>query len=253
MKKIFLAIVIWLPLLSVASDRSAEELWQDATEAYVEGDFAKSVSLYNSIVEQGYESADLYFNMGNGYYKQDSLAKAIVYYMKAQKMDPSSERIAQNLEHAQAMTKNRIDALPEFFVVTWANSIRNMIGSNGWAVVAVLTFIMSLMAIMLYLLTSKVGLRKVGFTLAITLFVVFVISLNNSLGQRDNRSFSGDAVVVKSAVAVKGSPDRGGKELFILNEGAVVKVEDSVGDWREIVVASGNKGWVTEDAILGVD
>lgn len=253
MKKIFLALLICLPFMVEASDRSAEELWQSATEAYVEGDFTEAVSLYSSIVEQGYESADLYFNIGNGYYKQDSLAKAIVYYMKAQKMDPSSERIAQNLEHAQAMTKNRIDALPEFFMVTWANSIRDMMGSNGWAVVAVLAFILSLMAVMLYLLTSKVGLRKVGFTLAITLFVIFIISLNNSLGQRRNRSFSGDAVIVKSAVAVKGSPDRGGKELFVLNEGAVVKVEDAVGSWREIVVASGNKGWVTEDAILGID
>lgn len=242
----------FLPLLSAAQD-SNEQLWQRATEAYAEGNYAEATSLYNSIVESGSESSTLYFNLGNSYYKQDSIAKAIAFYLKAQKMAPADERIAHNLELAQAQTKNRIDALPEFFIITWFKSIKESMTSNSWAVVAIICFALSLLSVMLYLLTSKVALRKVGFSGAVIAIVLFLVSLNYSIAQKEYMSSSGDAVIIRSAVAVKGSPDNSGKELFILNEGATVNVIGSIGNWREIVVASGNSGWVKSNSILEID
>ena len=234
------------------SDTTLMNRWNQANDYYTAGDYAAAVKGYQALEKDGYESAKLYYNLGNAYYKLDSLGRAILNYNKALKLSPGDEDIRHNLEVANARTVNRINSIPDFILVRWFKNFRQLFDSNSWAVFSLIFFGLSLGMTVLYLLSASVLRRKIGFTLGVVSMVLFVYTLTNSVIQKRSKTESGEAIVLSSAAAVKSSPDSGGKDVFILNEGAKVEVLSSLGPWSEIVIASGNKGWIETSAIAKI-
>lgn len=234
---------------AVPDDSSELAVWNRANDAYARGEFRAAIDGYNSLLSAGRESAKLYYNLGGAYFKCDSIAEAIVSYNRALALDPSDADAAYNLSVAEARTVNRIDVLPEFFVAGWFRNISRIMGSDGWAVVSVLFFALMLAGGVWYLLASTVGRRKAGFTVSAVSLVMFVVSVCVATSQKRDKIRSRRAVVMVTAAAVKSSPGVSGKDLFVLNEGACVSLGDKVGDWRQITIASGDKGWILSEQI----
>lgn len=247
--KRYIIIICALVLSMTAKAQTGDNLWQEANSAYAESDYTKAIELYSDILNMGLESSDLYYNLGNAYFKSDSLAKAIVNYHRALKLDPSNENLIHNLEVAEAQTLNRIESVPPFFLVEWVHGLKYRLSSNGWAIAAQISFFLMLAFIAFYLLSGNAAKRKFGFTLASIMAILFVISLVSSNSLRSEKVDSKGAIIIKSAISVKSSPDRNGKDLFILNEGASVEVRDSMNGYSEIVIASGNSGWVPTESV----
>ena len=88
--------------------KSADELWTEAERAYREGEFAEAVVAYEAIIAQGMESAELYYNLGNAYFKQNNLGRSILFYNRAQLLNPSDEDVRHNLMYARTKTKDNI-------------------------------------------------------------------------------------------------------------------------------------------------
>ena len=237
---------------AAVADTSLLGQWNRANDYYTAGEYARAVEGYRALEKAGYESAKLYYNLGNAYYKMDSQGRAILNYNKALKLAPGDEDIRHNLEVANARTVNRIDAIPDFILVRWFKNLRQTFDSNTWAVFSLVLFGLALSMTVLYLLSASVVRRKVGFTLGVVALALFVYTLANSVAQKRSKTGSGEAIVLSSAAAVKSSPDTGGKDVFILNEGAKVEVLSSIGPWSEIVIASGNKGWIETGAIARI-
>ncbi|MDE7134961.1 MAG: tetratricopeptide repeat protein [Rikenellaceae bacterium] len=224
-------------------------VWNAANDAYAHGEFKKAIEGYKQLIEQGLESYKLYYNLGNAYFRSDSIAWAIVSYKRALRLNPSDGDAAYNLGVAESRTATKIERLPEFFMSGWWRDAAGMLPSDGWAVLSLIFFVLTAAGAVYYLLASSVGGRKLGFTAAVLALFFFIVSVCVATSQKRNYTESKEAVVMVSAAAVKSSPGASGKDLFILNEGVAVRLGERVGHWRQITIANGEKGWILERQI----
>jgi len=239
----------------VASIKKQEETgesttsWDKANRAYSEGQFQVAEVLYMQLIEEGYQDASLYYNLGNTYFQQNQIGKAILNYKRAYLANPSDKDIQYNLELAQSKTKDKIDKLPSFFLFEWIDSIRDLMDTNTWAETAIFLLLIDLCMIMLWLLANSLGIRKLGFYSAILLTVLVVVSIVNSFRSANHVYNSAEAVVTSSAALIKSSPSDSGKDLFVVHEGTSLLIKQNLDGWNEVELIDGNKGWITSSAI----
>ncbi len=219
-------------------------VWSSANTAYNEGNFAEAAQLYESILNKGEHSAGVYYNLGNAYFKQEQLGKAILNYNRALRLAPYDEDIQHNLEYASAATKDQIESIPEFFLSRWVGAARNIMGSDGWAVASLVVLSLTLIAALVYLLAQTLSRCKAGFYTMCMGAVLFVVSAIFAYQSRQELIGGGEAVIMSSAVAIKSSPDRAATDLFVLHEGTRLSVGERIDGWAEIRIADGRKGWI---------
>lgn len=232
-----------------AQNAELDALWDAGNKAYAEARYDQAIESYNAILMEGYSSYKLYYNLGNAYFKDNQTGRAILFYNRALQARPSDRDAQYNLEIANAQVRDKIEVIPQFFIVRWVAEIRMLMGSNGWAVVSLAFLGLTLASVLVYLLSQKLRLRKTGFYIGICSLALFGVALGFSLSERHEMLNSSDAIVMNVAAPVKSSPDNSSKELFILHEGTKVKIVSTLGEWREIEIASGDKGWIAETAI----
>ena len=221
-----------------------EALWEQANAAYNSGEYAQAQSLYEAIAAMGLQSAALYYNMANAYFKQDDIAHAILYYHRALRLEPADEDIRHNLEYAEQSTKDIIDEIPEFFLFAWMRSLRDVMGGNAWTILSLLLLVVTLSTAIVYLLAQRLAVRKMGFYLMAVCGVLFVVTTAFAMSSRGVVKNHTEAVVMSSSVSIKSSPDRSSTELFVLHEGTTVTTGNEVDGWIEIRIADGRKGWI---------
>ncbi|MFR9651714.1 MAG: SH3 domain-containing protein [Rikenellaceae bacterium] len=234
------------------SKRSVDKLWDDANTAYVNYDYNEALRMYQEIEGRDLHSAELYFNMGNVYYKRDEIGKALLYYYKALRLDPSDVYIRHNIEFAQNKTTDNIEKLPRLFLAEWNEWIRTRMSSTQWVVVSLSLLALTLGFLLLYLLSDRMMNRRIGFFGLVVAAVLFIYTTNNSIYSRWEMVNHREAVVMNRALSVKSSPNGGATELFIIHEGTKVRVLNSIGGWSEIRIDDGNRGWVEDTTIARI-
>jgi tetratricopeptide (TPR) repeat protein len=217
---------------------------KEANDLYSKNQFEQAVKLYKSVCESGYASPELYFNFGNAYFKTNSIKEAILYYERAKLLNPGDKDIEFNLEMARSLTVDKINALPELFFITWIKWIRDLLLVDSWTLLCVITFVFTLAALLLYLLSGRIGLKKIGFWVAVVAFILSLTSFAMSSQLKHMQTANNSAIVFTSSVTLKSSPADSGTNLFILHEGTKVEILDKVGDWRWVRIADGNRGWI---------
>lgn len=219
-------------------------LWDKANTAYLNADYQTAIEVYDQILSQGLVSAKLYYNIANAYFKEGSTGKAILFYNRALRLMPGNEDVRYNLAVAEAQTKDDIEEIPEFFAVTWVRSLRHMMGCTSWSILSLVLLAVMLGLLLLYLLAQRIGLRKGGFYGTLAAFVLFILTTWFAVLERREILRSNEAVVMVASSAVKSSPDNAATDLFMLHEGTKVAVTDAFGEWSEITLADGKKGWI---------
>lgn len=237
-----------LPQTDVAV-RSVDELWAEAETAYREGNFAEAEAAYEAIVAQDKESVELYYNLGNTYFKQNNLGKAILFYNRALLLSPSDDDVRHNLMFARAKTKDNIKQLPEFFFVRWIKDVRGWMNCDSWTILSLLSFVVAVVALLIYLLMRRVAWRKSGFYLMSVALILFITTTLFAVSSRNYLTAHDRAVVISGAVSVKSSPDKNATELFVLHEGTELNVGGEDGVWLEVQIADGRTGWIEENHI----
>lgn len=216
-----------------------------ADSAYMENKYLDAIYIYEEILKEKGESADIRYNLGNSYYKADNIAKAILNYEKALLLAPADEDIRANLEIARAKTVDKEEVAVEFFLTSWFSSIRNVATSDQWAVTGVIAFIIMLAAIALYFFSKKTALKKTGFFSAIVLLVVTVFANIFAYQQKSRLTAHDQAIITAPSVTVRSTPSESGTELFVIHEGHKVTVKDnSMNEWKEISIGNNQVGWV---------
>lgn len=229
-----------------------ESLWDRANTAYINDDYAEAIRIYEMMLSDGVRSAKLYYNLGNAFFKRDEIGKAILYYHRALRLAPGDEDIRHNLSVAEARTKDTIDRIPEFFLTTWVRSLSGLMSSTAWTVLSLVALVAMLALLLLFLLARRLSLRKSGFYGTLAAALLFALTTWFALGQRSAQLNTAEAVVMSSSAAVKSSPDRAATDLFVLHEGTIVEVTNRLGDWSEVVIADGKKGWTESRKIEAI-
>ncbi len=248
------AILMFLMLMpgiaQAQSESYVDSLWNSANAAYAEGRWADAVDGYEMISSMGLESASLYCNTGDAYFKDGNVPKAIVYYERALKLDPSYDDARYNLELMNAAIQDRIDPVPEFILKVWARDICYIMDSNAWAVLFLVFLALTFAMVLLFVLAPTAGGRRTGFFVGIVMLVLAVMSVSFSVWQKKDYMIADEAVVMRPVTSVKSSPAaESSTDLFILHEGTKVKIIDSVGRWNNIELADGRQGWLPSEDI----
>ena len=216
----------------------------DADSAYVRGEYQQAIKDYEALLKQG-ASADLYYNLGNAYYRTENITRAVLNYERALLLSPGDRDIRFNLQMARSKTIDKIIPEQEMFFVTWYRSLISMASVDGWARIALISLAIAIMLALVYLFSDRIWLRKVGFFGAFLMVAVFLCSNLFAHQQKQQLLYRKGAIVIAPAVTVKSTPAQNGTDLFILHEGAKVTITDaSMKDWKEIRLADGKEGWI---------
>lgn len=245
MKRI-LSLTLLLVVALMPRVVAANDIRSRADSAYMAERYAEALELY-----QGLEpSASTLYNIGNCYYRLDSLSAAILYYERAHLLSPGNSNIKFNLTLAQGKTVDKVAPRHEFFFVGWYRSLCHVMSVDTWAYVAVGAFLLALIILAYRLLWANGRLEIVARGLYIIAFVVFVLSNVFAYSQHYELTHRTGAVVMLQSVSVRSTPDQGGKELFVLHAGTRVEVVDSsLKDWSEVELSDGKRGWMKRSAI----
>ena len=200
----------------------------EADSAYIRNDFATAVEIYESILKNKGESSDIYYNLGNSYYKMDNIAKAVLNYERALLLSPGNSDIRFNLELARGKTIDKVTPPSEMFFITWTQSLINTMSEKAWAYTGIIMFILMILALSLLTILAN----------------IFASEQKNELINHDN------AIIMAPSVTVKSTPNQSGTDLFILHEGRKVMIKDNtMKEWKEIKLEDGNVGWVPTSVI----
>ncbi|QKJ28688.1 tetratricopeptide repeat protein [Mucilaginibacter mali] len=239
-----LLICIAVPLLSFGAD--VKGLFSKGNQLYAKGQYKEAADTYGQIINSGYESAAVYFNMGNACYKNDEIPSAILYYEKAHKLSPGDEDINFNIRLTNLKTTDKIDEAPEFFLAKWW---RGFILALPLGTLAVLSIICGLLAsgiLIWYLFTRSVTIKKVSFYVSIVLYIIgaiFIFMSNRQAAYFDNHR---QAIIFKGTVTVKSAPASASKPLFVIHEGTKVDMLEHTSGQIKIRLANGSEGWIGE-------
>ncbi|HDP74893.1 MAG TPA: tetratricopeptide repeat protein [Bacteroidales bacterium] len=250
MKRILYIALVLAPvsLFGMVTVQNTDSLCTLANKFYTEGKYSEAITNYEAIIALGKMSAELYYNLGNAYFKLNDIAHAILYFERAYLLNPSDDDIAFNLDLARAYTTDKIEAIPDFFVVKWFMSISNIFSSNAWAFLAISFFVLTLILLIIYQFSGKYLIKKNAFISSWIALLLFIVSLSFSISQKNRIINSNHAIITTSAISVKSSPSDNSNDLFILHAGTKIETLRNVGEWCEIRIADGNKGWVPKSA-----
>ena len=248
MKKLLFIIFIIIHFSVSAQTENETKIIFEANEAYKNNDFALAIEKYDYFLQNNVESAELYYNLGNSYFKQNDIAKAILYYERALRLSPNDENIIYNLEHANLFVQDEFTEVPDFFLDKIFNSILNFFGSDIWAVISIITFVLALGIFLIFLFSKIVIRRKLAFFGAIILIVFTQLSFIFSYQTKKNIVHSNYAIIMQIST-IKSSPENDGTEIFILNPGVKVKVESQNNDYYEVKLPNGKVGWILKKLI----
>ncbi len=235
-------------LLSLSSLRAANDtqLRARADSAYAKEQYAAALELYL----QAETSAATLYNIGNCYYRLDSLSAAILYYERALRMNPGDEDIKFNLTLAQGKTVDKVTPKHEFFFVNWYRSLCHLVSVDAWAYVALAAFGLALLLLGIRLfgfVERWKGLFTGGF---VVMLLVCLLANLFAFSQRSSLNDKSSAIVMVQSTSVRSTPDQGGKPLFDLHAGTRVEIKDnSLKNWCEVELADGKKGWIVRSAI----
>ena len=259
MKKLIVLFGVWMAVCGGVPAAAAQEqaidirqLWEQANTAYINGDYRGAAEQYEQLVAQSYVGDRLFYNLGNAYFKSGELGRSILNYNKALKLRPYDRDIAYNLSVANTQVKDKIDEIPEFFLSRWVQAWRSSLDSNAWAVVSLVLLALTLAGVLLFLLTDRTGWRRTGFFAGVCFGVFFVVTVVFAAVERRELTDASEAIVLVQAASVKSSPKAGGSDIFLIHEGTKVTILSEYDGWTEIMIADGNKGWVTSDTVAAI-
>ena len=230
--------------------QNPEDLFKQANQLYNESAYDSAATVYEDIINKGYSSAELYYNLGNTYYKLRNYPLAIFYYEKSLKLDPQNEDTKHNIDIAKMFITDKIEDIPDIFLKKWWHNLSNSFSLNTWAIITIIIFSILLLCIFLYIIANTKALRKSTFFAGIILIVFMICSSIISIQKYNYLNSKNEGIVITPTITVKSSPSQTSVDLFVLHEGSKVKVLDKTDDWNKIKIANGSVGWLPASTII---
>ena len=234
MKKIIIIINILASVNTLAND----SLFLNANKDYANEQYLEAIAKYDSIIINNLESPELYYNLGNCYFKTNEIHKAIYYYEKTLKHNPNYNDAKENLSLCQSKLIDKIDVMPELFYKRIWGEIKNSISFNTWFILTLISIWMMLLFSIYSLFKSKNNIVEISL-LSVSL-ILFIITISVNKDYVNDRS----AIIYTTSTDIMSAPSEKSTKLFTLHIGTKLKINDQIGDWVNINIANGNKGWV---------
>lgn len=245
----FLGLLLVFPLQGWGIASTPTALLDSASTAYSKGNFQKASEYYEGIISLGYESPEVYFNLGNTYYKLDKIGMSILNYERAKKISPQDEDINFNLKLANQKTLDKIEPAPKLFLEEWWDTLKSMHSEKIWSIRSIVCFMLFLFFLGIFIISRGLINKQFGFWLGLIFFIFSVISFSISKRRYSDIINKNSAVILSSSAEIKNSPAEAGTKLFILHEGAKVSAPETKGEWVKVELTPEKVGWVKKSQI----
>ena len=246
MKHLIYILAILVTSIAFAQN---ETLFDQGNALYNDGNYEEAISKYQSIIDNGKHSSELYFNLGNAHYKLNHIAPSIYFYEKALQLKPNDKEIKNNIGFARNMTIDAVDAIPEVGFSKFINDISKSLNFERWGMVAIGLVVLFVILFLTYYFASASFKKRLAFIGSITSLVLTFLALFFAYHNYDLMEKDQPAIVFAQETLVKSEPNLRSTESFKLHEGTKVQVLDTVKSWKKIKLADGKTGWISANDI----
>jgi tetratricopeptide (TPR) repeat protein len=245
--KNILILIIWF-VSSISLAQSPEVLFSQGNKAYKNGDYQTAVTKYEKALEADRQSAELYYNLANSYYKLNRIAPSIYYYEKALLINPDDEDTTYNLQLANQLKMDKIDRVPENFLLRQKKKITRFFAYNTWAYLSIFWAFVGVFVFGLFLFSKNISTKRMAFAgMFVSLFLLLFSWYNaNYARQLQHEKY---AIVFNPKTNLMTEPNLSSEKIVTLHEGSKVKVLEKEGDWYLVKLANGKKAWLLTDDI----
>ncbi|TSC92747.1 MAG: hypothetical protein Athens101428_800 [Candidatus Berkelbacteria bacterium Athens1014_28] len=247
-KYIFLLLVAFA---SVGFSQPFQKELVRANQLYKSGNYQEAITVYETVIQQGYHGTSLYYNLGNAYYRSGQFGMAILCFEKASQITPGDEDVQHNLAISNSKIVDKVDVVPKFFLFSWWEALENLFHPHGWKVFMFVVYLLFIFTVGIFFTAKKASVKKYSFFGGVSILFVFLLSVvifQTKQHQLENYKYG---IVLEQVVNVKSSPDAKSSDAFILHEGIKVKVEDKLEGWNKIRLSDGKIGWL-ESSTIGI-
>ncbi len=247
MKRLLSLLLLSFIFAGISYPDEAAQTFEQANRLYLQAKYPDAIAQYEKIVQSGFESGELYFNLGNSYYKNGNIQKAILNYERAKQMLPRDEDVQFNLQLANLQVVDKIDAVPRLFIYRWIDTMLALfsLSTMGWIVYS--CFILTLSAFAFFLYAQTYAQKRFSLFAGLVFSGALILTMIGFGVQSYKESNTEFAIVMSDVANIKSAPDSKGNDLFVLHKGLRVQVLDDVNHWRKIRLADGKVGWIPED------
>lgn len=245
MKNVSLILIIVFLKISLLS--RADELFDNANKLYSENNYIEALSNYKKLEEKGIESASLYFNIGNCYYKLDSINMAILYFERAKKLKPNDADIQHNIDYINQSYTDKIEELPQIFFSRWNQALIKLFGKSTWTYFSIITYLILLISIVIFFTNDKTKIKKNSLIISIIALGLSIFTSVYAYQEYKYQTKDNSAIIFTPTLNVKSSPDESSANLFVIHQGTKVFIIDKIDKWLNIKIKDGNQGWVKEE------
>ncbi|MFM8432587.1 MAG: tetratricopeptide repeat protein [Bacteroidota bacterium] len=228
----------------VIAEGDALKEYQAGNAAYKAKDYEAAITAYERCLANSITAPELEFNLGNACYKAGKNAEAILHYERALKLSPSDDDIRYNLRLANLKNTDRIETIPKVFYERWSEGLTMLMNERSWSVLLLFLLWLTFGTVSFYFLTRVSKLKKTAFFGSIGLLIILFMTWSFTADRSDSEFGNDRAVIMKTSVYVKSSPDEKGNDLFILHDGTTVDVLDELEGWKRIRISNGSSGWL---------
>jgi len=236
-------------LFAFNANAQNDALFSSATAAYNEGDYNKSIAIYLEILENGEHSAELYYNLGNSYYKLNQIAPSIYNYEKALLLKPNDSEIKNNLAYAQNMTLDAIEDMPQTGLSKIYENVIGVLSFDQWGYAAVLFMILFVVLYITFYYLKYATQKRIAFISGMLSLLLAVMATLMAFMSYGDYKVDQPAIVFSDEVIIKSEPNERSEEVFRLHEGTKLEVLEEFNDWKKVRIADGQLGWIPSESI----
>lgn len=235
--------------LSLSSFSQNDSIFKKANDAYADANYEEAKRLYLNIVKDGQSSSELYFNLGNTYYKLENIPQSIFYYEKALKLNPKDEAILNNLSFAERMRLDQFQEVPESEVDKGIEGFIKLLSVDAWSVLGIAFLIIASISFAIFLFYRKPFIKRLSFGLSILFILIAVGSFTIAQTQLNTINNSVFAIIFEKEKALLEEPNPKSNVLFDLHEGTKIQILDQFRTYYKVELPDGTVGWMTTENI----
>ena len=244
--------IFFFILLIFSNTQSIDNLFEESNDLYTNGDYQNAVEGYLDILKSGFESAELYFNIGNSFYKLNNIPESNYYYEKAKSISPNDDDILTNLSLAQNLRIDKIETLPVTDIQNLKLSILDLLSEKGWSYVLIILIWIMCCAFIVYNLSNNPKFKRSFFSITVVFLILssFILFINFEKKKNSEIKY---AIIYDKEIEVWSEPNNISELKFLLHEGTKVKQIDVIEDWLNIQLENGTIGWIQSSSLRILD
>jgi len=245
-----LLFALTFPQRVFSSDQTPAERFDAANAAYNATKYSDAINTYNSLISDGYSSSELYYNMGNAFYRNNQIAQSIWCYEKCLLINPSHRDAQANLEFVNQTRLNEIETVPDnFFIFAW-KAVYTIMSWKCWTFTFLITLVVFLALTLLFLLSASDKKRRLLFVGSCVMLVFMLLSLAQSISGYRQIHYTRNAIIMQEATSLKSAPDQTGTGIMVLQPGVKIRILECKTPWLKVSAPDGTQGWLPEGNIV---